>query len=282
MRAAPTASRCSTRALGTASILAAQRLDPDSLTASLLVGLPDVGGLRRATRRRGVRRRRRDAGRRRRADGRRAARTPAGADAQQRAAQAENLRKMLLAMVEDIRVVLIKLAERTQALRFLMNGDDAARRAAAREVMDVYAPLANRLGLWQLKWELEDLSLRALEPDEYQRIARLLDERRLDRERYIREVVGDAARELDAAGIDADVSGRPKHIYSIFSKMRRKQIGIDALYDIRARAHPRRLGARLLHGARHRSSPVDAAAGRVRRLHREAEGRTTIARCTPR
>jgi GTP pyrophosphokinase len=106
--------------------------------------------------------------------------------------------------------------------------------SVAREVMDVYAPLANRLGLWQLKWELEDLSLRALEPGEYRRIAGLLDERRPDRERYIEGVASILARELAAAGIDADVSGRPKHIYSIYSKMRRKQIGIDALYDIRA------------------------------------------------
>src|SRR5678816_4775382 len=99
--------------------------------------------------------------------------------------RAENLRKMLLAMVDDIRVVLIKLAERTQSLRFLMNGDERLRREAAREVLDIYAPLANRLGLWQLKWELEDLSLRAIEPAEYKRIARLIDERRQDRERYI-------------------------------------------------------------------------------------------------
>jgi GTP pyrophosphokinase len=221
------------RAFGTAGILAVQRLDPDSLTASLLIGLPasanyerdavarafgeDVAALVEGVARMNT--------------------VPAlavGADAQQRAAQAENLRKMLLAMVGDIRVVLIKLAERTQALRYVMRSAEADRRAPAREVMDVYAPLANRLGLWQLKWELEDLSLRALEPDEYRRIARLLDERRHDRERYIREVATTLLRELEAAGLAADVSGRPKHIYSIFSKMRRKQIGIDALYDIRA------------------------------------------------
>src|SRR4029078_305268 len=101
-------------------------------------------------------------------------------------------------------------------------------------MLRTYAPLANRLGLWQLKWELEDLSLRALEPAEYKRIARLLDERRRDRERYIRDVVSLLRRELEAVGLKAEVSGRPKHIYSIFHKMRRKQIGIDALYDIRA------------------------------------------------
>jgi GTP pyrophosphokinase len=224
------------RALGTAGILAAQRLDPDSLTSALLVGLPNVPayddarvvtafGADVATLIGGVARM--DVVHA-------AADANAGADSQQRSAQAENLRKMLLAMVDDIRVVLIKLAERTQALRFLINGDERLRREAAREVMDIYAPLANRLGLWQLKWELEDLSLRALEPVEYKRIAKLIDERRLDRERYISEVVALLRSELAAVDLDAEVTGRPKHIYSIFNKMRRKQIGIDALYDIRA------------------------------------------------
>src|SRR5512135_901872 len=220
-------------ALGTATILAAQRLDPDSLTAALLLGLPNVTGF--------------DGAALEAAFGKDVATlvtdvarmdsvhaVAAGADAHERALQAENLRKMLLAMVEDIRVVLIKLAERTQAMRWLMTTDEGRRRAVAREVMDVYAPLANRLGVWQLKWELEDLSLRALEPDEYRRIARLLDERRLDRERYIENVIATLKGELAAVGLEAEVSGRPKHIYSIVSKMRRKHIGIDALYDIRA------------------------------------------------
>ena len=148
--------------------------------------------------------------------------------------QAENLRKMLLAMVGDIRVVLIKLAERTQALRFLIIGDAEARAQAARETQDLFAPLANRLGVWQLKWELEDLALRALEPETYKQIARLLDERRLDRQHYIENVKATLKRELAAAGVKAEVSGRPKHIYSIWNKMRRKQSGIDSVYDIRA------------------------------------------------
>jgi GTP pyrophosphokinase len=228
------------RALGVATLLAAQRFDPDSLTAALLLALSGAARYERervvgafgdavASLVEGVARMNSVHA------------TPVGADSQQRAAQAENLRKMLLAMVDDIRVVLIKLAERTHALRYLVSREDAAHAQAsgdassvAREVMDVYAPLANRLGLWQLKWELEDLSLRALEPGEYRRVARLLDERRPDRERYIGEVASTLSRELDAAGIAADVTGRPKHIYSIVSKMRRKQIGIDALYDIRA------------------------------------------------
>ncbi len=162
---------------------------------------------------------------------------PATGDAEERAAQAERLRKMLLAMVEDIRVVLIKLAERTHALRYLVAGGAAlasARERAAREVQDLFAPLASRLGVWQLKWELEDLSLRALEPDAYKAIARMLDERRADRERYIESVILLLRRELADAGIRADVTGRPKHIYSIWKKMRRKEVGIEALYDIRA------------------------------------------------
>src|SRR5665213_1044162 len=108
------------------------------------------------------------------------------------------------------------------------------RQRAAQDVVDLFAPLANRLGIWQLKWELEDLSLRALEPAAYRRIARLLDERRVDRERYIDDVVATLRRELAAAGIDADVSGRPEHIHSIWKKMQRKQARIEALYDIRA------------------------------------------------
>src|SRR5487761_2431356 len=220
-------------ALGTATILAAQRLDPDSLVSALLLGLPGVAGF--------------DAAAVEAAFGKDVATlvvevarmdsvhaVAAGADAHERALQAENLRKMLLAMVDDIRVVLIRLAERTQTMRWLMTGDAERRGAVAREVIDVYAPLANRLGVWQLKWELEDLSLRALEPDEYRRIARLLDERRQDREHYIENVIALLKRELASVGIAAEVSGRPKHIYSIFNKMRRKGAGIDALYDIRA------------------------------------------------
>src|SRR5258705_11509033 len=144
---------------------------------------------------------------------------------------------MLLAMVEDIRVVLIKLAERMQTLRYLVAGDASvaeARERAAREVQDLFAPLANRLGVWQLKWELEDLCLRALEPEAYKSIAKMLDERRLDRQRYIEDVLSGLKHELKAAGVKAEVTGRPKHIYSIWNKMRRKQAGIDTLYRNRA------------------------------------------------
>ena len=155
-------------------------------------------------------------------------------NAAEHAAQAERLRKMLLAMVDDIRIVLIKLAERVQTLRFLANGHGDSRAATAKEVLELFAPLANRLGVWQFKWELEDLSLRVLEPEAYRSIARALDERRHDRESYIRKVMSHLAKELSAADIHVDIAGRSKHIYSIYKKMQRKGSGIDALYDIRA------------------------------------------------
>jgi len=225
--------RLADRALGTATILAGLKLDPDSIAAALLAPLPALGAFdaEAIAAAHGAEVAALVAGVARMSDIRA---LPAGVDTAERAAQAENLRKMLLAMVEDIRVVLIKLAERTQALRFLMSGDEVARRQAAREVSDLFAPLANRLGVWQLKWELEDLALRALEPVVYKEIARALDERRLDRQRYIDDVIDALSRALRAEGIDADVSGRPKHITSIWNKMRRKGVGIDALYDIRA------------------------------------------------
>ena len=150
-------------------------------------------------------------------------------------AQTETLRKMLLAMVSDVRVVLIRLASRLQTLRYLVKCDDAAqRRAVARETLDFYAPLANRLGVWQLKWELEDLSFRLIEPALYKQIAGQLDAKRGEREGYIAATIATLTRELKGAGVAADIAGRPKHIYSIFSKMRNKSLGFDDLYDVRA------------------------------------------------
>ncbi len=157
----------------------------------------------------------------------------AAADEKGKHSQAETLRKMLLAMVEDIRVVLIRLASRTQTLRFLAKASDEIRRPLARETLDIYAPLANRLGIWQLKWELEDLSFRFLEPDLYKRIARELDERRGERETFIAEAIATLSREIAAAGVAGEVSGRPKHIYSIYSKMLQKGLEFDELYDVR-------------------------------------------------
>jgi len=148
--------------------------------------------------------------------------------------QIEGLRQMLLAMVQDIRVVLIKLAERTQTLRHLAGASYEQQQRIANETRGIFAPLANRLGVWQIKWELEDLALRYLEPQLYKQIARLLDERRVDREKYIDDVIIQLKQELQQAGINGEVSGRPKHIYSIINKMRRKNLEFSELYDIRA------------------------------------------------
>src|SRR6267142_1331409 len=147
-------------------------------------------------------------------------------------AQAEVLRKMLLAMVEDIRVVLLRLASRTQTLRWLVNSPEAVRRELARETLDIYAPLANRLGVWQLKWELEDLSFRYLEPGLYKRIAGLFDDRRSERERAVDRAIVALADELALAGIRAEISGRPKHLYSIYTKMRAKSLDFSQIHDV--------------------------------------------------
>ncbi|NBB11507.1 GTP diphosphokinase [Pseudomonas sp. SLFW] len=149
-------------------------------------------------------------------------------------AQVENLRKMLVAMVDDVRVALIKLAERTCAIRAVKNTDDEKRNRVAREVFDIYAPLAHRLGIGHIKWELEDLSFRYLEPEQYKQIAKLLHERRLDRERFITDVMSQLENELLATGVKADISGRAKHIYSIWRKMQRKGLEFSQIYDVRA------------------------------------------------
>jgi GTP pyrophosphokinase len=148
--------------------------------------------------------------------------------------QVENVRKMLLAMVDDVRVALIKLAERTCAIRSVKNATEEKRQRVAREVFDIYAPLAHRLGIGQLKWELEDLSFRYLQPDNYKRIASLIDERRVDRERFITEVTEELRRQFNREGIDAEINGRAKSIYSIWRKMQRKQLDFSQIYDIRA------------------------------------------------
>ncbi|HEV8646879.1 MAG TPA: bifunctional (p)ppGpp synthetase/guanosine-3',5'-bis(diphosphate) 3'-pyrophosphohydrolase [Burkholderiales bacterium] len=152
-----------------------------------------------------------------------------------RAAQLESLRKMLLAMVQDVRVVLIKLADQVQLLRELAaSGDAQARENAAGDTMDLFAPLANRLGVWQIKWELEDLAFRCLDPHTYKNLARQLDEKRVDRETYIVNVVQLLRAELATAGIAGEVAGRPKHIYSIWRKMQSKDVGLEDLFDVRA------------------------------------------------
>ena len=154
---------------------------------------------------------------------------------EERAAQAETMRKMLLAMVSDIRVVLIKLALRTRTMQFLSQTPDSpAKRALAKETLDIFAPLANRLGVWQLKWQLEDLGFRHYNPEEYRRIACLLDEKRDERLEYIERFLVQLKAAVRQAGIECDVAGRPKHIYSIYRKMVKKKLDFDGLYDIRA------------------------------------------------
>jgi len=154
--------------------------------------------------------------------------------AEEQEQQSEVLRKMVLAMVEDIRVVLIRLASRTQTLRHFARHDSPERASYAQESLDIYAPLANRLGMWQLKWELEDLSLRFLDPAAYKRIAQMLDEKRNEREDFIRRVIELLGRECAANEIPAQIQGRPKHIYSIWNKMRGKGLDFSDIHDVRA------------------------------------------------
>lgn len=151
-----------------------------------------------------------------------------------RSAQVEALRKMLLAMAEDIRVVIIALAARVQTMRYIAANNVHGRAEIAHETMDIFAPLANRLGLWQIKWELEDFSFRILEPERYKKIARLLEETRRVREDYIATVVAKLQGELRRTGIKAEVTGRPKHIYSIHRKMQRKGLDFEEIHDSRA------------------------------------------------
>ncbi|HXA92902.1 MAG TPA: HD domain-containing protein, partial [Steroidobacteraceae bacterium] len=149
-------------------------------------------------------------------------------------AQAEALRKMLVAIIGDVRLVVVKLAEQLQKMRTAKSLDAAIRRKFAVETREVYAPLANRLGVWQVKWELEDLSFRYLQPADYQHIAAALKLRRSERERYIEELKGRLQGELRAAGIEASIDGRPKHIYSIWRKMQSKRLAFEEIMDIRA------------------------------------------------
>lgn len=225
-------------ALATAVILAELKLDPETLTAAILchdLPLQTDGG-------EGLRKRHGKAvmelaeGVLRMDEiGALSSREVAGDKPQHQAAQLESLRKMLLAMVQDVRVVLIKLADHMQDLRYAVQTPDTPHaRATAALTRDIFAPLANRLGVWTLKWELEDLAFRVLEPQTYKGIARLLDEKRVDRTRYIDNVKATLKEELARAGIEADVSGRPKHIYSICKKMERKGLDFEALRDVRA------------------------------------------------
>ena len=180
--------------------------------AALVAGLKRLGSLRPLTR----------------------AAAGAGEGVAEMRAQTEILRKMLLAMVDDIRVVLLRLASRVQTLRFLNQQPGSLREEMARESLLIYAPLANRLGIWHVKWELEDLAFRYLEPDTYKRIARMLDEKRQERTSFIDEAVARLRKEMSAVGVAAEIYGRPKHIFSIWNKMRGKDIDFEKVYDVRA------------------------------------------------
>ncbi|MCG9574820.1 GTP diphosphokinase [Vibrio tubiashii] len=148
--------------------------------------------------------------------------------------QVDNVRRMLLAMVDDFRCVVIKLAERICNLIEVKKAPDEVRRAAAQECTNIYAPLANRLGIGQLKWEIEDYAFRYQQPDTYKQIAKQLSERRIVREQYIKDFVDDLTSEMKGSAINAEVSGRPKHIYSIWRKMQKKGLAFDELFDVRA------------------------------------------------
>jgi len=148
--------------------------------------------------------------------------------------EAESLRKMFLAMVDDVRVVLIKLTDRLHNMRTLASLPEDRRRRLAKETLEIFAPLANRLGIWQIKWELEDLSFRWLEPDRYREIAAKVNERRADRERHIADIIATLHQRLKEQTIEAEISGRAKHIYSIYRKMVRKEVDFDQIYDAQA------------------------------------------------
>ena len=155
-------------------------------------------------------------------------------DADNRAQQTERVRKMLLAFSRDLRVVLLRLASRLQTLRWYAASKTPCPPALARETQDVFAPLANRLGIWQIKWELEDLAFRFLQPQDYKQVAHLLAEKRTEREAGMDDARAQLAEVLADAGVAAQVQGRPKHLYSIWKKMRGKGLGLDRVFDLRA------------------------------------------------
>ncbi len=147
--------------------------------------------------------------------------------------QSDNVRRMLVALIDDVRIALIKLAERCCAIRAVKSQPDKQQQVA-REVFNIYAPLAQRLGIGHLKWELEDLAFRYLQADDYRQVAGFIDERRLDRQDYIEQVIKQLQQALQQQGLEPEIEGRAKHIYSIWRKMRQKGIGFSEVYDVRA------------------------------------------------
>ena len=148
--------------------------------------------------------------------------------------QAENIRKMFMAMAEDVRVVIIKLADRLHNMRTLELLPEEKQQRIARQTMEIYAPLAHRLGMWQIKWELEDLAFKYLEPEKYRQLVEMLTDRRRARESFVNKSIGILRKELGKVGITAEISGRPKHLYSIAKKMERKGAEFTEIYDLHA------------------------------------------------
>ncbi|HON71755.1 MAG TPA: HD domain-containing protein [bacterium] len=146
--------------------------------------------------------------------------------------QAENLRKMFLAMAKDVRVIFIKLADRLHNMRTLSYLPVEKQKIIAKETLDIFAPLAHRLGMWRIKWELEDLSFKYLESEKYREISRLVAKTRKEREEQIEEAISIIKSNLETLGIKADIQGRPKHLYSIYSKMKRDNLEFDQIYDL--------------------------------------------------
>lgn len=224
---------CQQKSLEMVEILAGLNMDKDSLTAAMIVPLieteiihldtvEEAYGKAIYTLVKGVNQ----------MDAIRSLQQPSGAPLA--SGQIDNLRKMLLSMVEDVRAVVIKLAERICNLRFVKTADEESRVLAAKESASIYAPLANRLGIGQLKWELEDISFRYLHPNTYKKIAKLLDDKRLVREQYMVDFVANIQQQLNQLNIKGVVYGRPKHIYSIWKKMQQKSLDFDQLFDVRA------------------------------------------------
>jgi GTP pyrophosphokinase len=224
--------------LAAADILFGLRMDAETLCAALLQGCLGRGGIDEATLderfRPGLARMAADLARIEQLTGVAYVAEGGKRAARDRREHEENLRRMLLGLAEDVRVVLVVLADRLHLLRRAKHLPHARQQEIADDTRRVYAPLANRLGVWQLKWELEDLALRTAEPQTYMRIARAIAERRNERQGYITRVLETLRAELATAGIHAEVSGRPKHIYSIWRKMQRKGVDIDQIFDLRA------------------------------------------------
>ena len=185
-------------------------------------------------------------------------------------AQVENLRKMFMAMAKDIRVIIIKLADRLHNMRTLSSLPPAKQQAIARETLDIYAPIAHRLGIWKIKWEIEDDCLRYLDPEPYREIVELVAKTRREREADVREAIARLRDDFKAMNIEAEIHGRPKHFYSIYAKIK---VGARFFDDLRSdrHSHHRRHRQRLLRRPRSGPRAVDAAARPIQRLHRDAQ-----------